>query len=118
VSSLGRGLIGEYAAALAEGPSPKGLALPSSRGRWVLAASVLGFGIAALDATVVGSSLFQLPVTLQRAVGFSPLGARSALVPMTIVMLLLSAAAGSLPSGLGASPWPRGPSLSPAARCC
>jgi MFS family permease len=34
-----------------------GLAYKSARGRWVLAATVLGSGIAALDATVVGIAL-------------------------------------------------------------
>jgi len=34
-----------------------GLAYKSAAGRWVLAATVLGSGIAALDATVVGIAL-------------------------------------------------------------
>jgi EmrB/QacA subfamily drug resistance transporter len=38
-------------------PSPPGLQLKSARGRWVVAATVLGSGMAALDATVVGIAL-------------------------------------------------------------
>ena len=37
--------------------APAGLTYKSARGRWVLAATVLGSGIAALDATVVGIAL-------------------------------------------------------------
>jgi len=38
-------------------PQPGGLRLASARGRWVVAATVLGSGITALDATVVGIAL-------------------------------------------------------------
>ncbi len=41
----------------AAGPQPGGLRLASARGRWVVAATVLGSGITALDATVVGIAL-------------------------------------------------------------
>ena len=37
--------------------APEPLALSSGRGRWVIAATVLGSGIAMLDATVVGIAL-------------------------------------------------------------
>jgi len=38
-------------------PSPPGLRMKSAQGRWVVAATVLGSGMAALDATVVGIAL-------------------------------------------------------------
>ncbi len=47
-------------AAVTETPAPQGdagLRIKSARGRWVVAATVLGSGIAALDATVVGIAL-------------------------------------------------------------
>src|SRR5579863_3546859 len=37
--------------------SPAGLRFASAQGRWVIAATVLGSGMAALDATVVGIAL-------------------------------------------------------------
>src|SRR6202451_3379450 len=41
----------------AQADSPAGLRISSARGRWVVAATVLGSGMAALDATVVGIAL-------------------------------------------------------------
>ena len=41
----------------AQADSPPGLRLSTARGRWVVAATVLGSGMAALDATVVGIAL-------------------------------------------------------------
>jgi EmrB/QacA subfamily drug resistance transporter len=38
-------------------PQPEGIRLASARGRWVVTATVLGSGITALDATVVGIAL-------------------------------------------------------------
>ncbi|MGH9206280.1 MAG: MFS transporter, partial [Acidimicrobiales bacterium] len=38
-------------------PSVEGITVASTAGRWVIAATVLGSGIAALDATVVGIAL-------------------------------------------------------------
>ncbi len=49
----------------------------------------------------LGGALFLLPIQLQRTVGFTPLEAGAALVPMTIVMLLLSARAGRLAQRIG-----------------
>ena len=61
----------------------------------------------------LGGSLFLLPIQLQRVVGYSPLASGVALVPITVVMLLLSARAGRLASRIG----PRLPmTLGPAAR--
>ena len=41
----------------AASPGSPGLRLSTPRGRWVVAATVLGSGMAALDATVVGIAL-------------------------------------------------------------
>lgn len=49
----------------------------------------------------LGGALFLLPIQLQSTAGFSPLEAGAALVPMTIVMLLLSARAGRLAQRIG-----------------
>jgi EmrB/QacA subfamily drug resistance transporter len=49
----------------------------------------------------LGGSLFLMPIQLQRVVGFSPLAAGVALIPITVVMLLLSARAGRLSARLG-----------------
>jgi EmrB/QacA subfamily drug resistance transporter len=49
----------------------------------------------------LGGSLFLLPIQLQRVVGYSPLASGVALVPITIVILLLSARAGRLASRIG-----------------
>lgn len=49
----------------------------------------------------LGGALFLLPIQLQRSAGYSPLEAGAALVPMTIVMLLLSARAGRLAQRIG-----------------
>jgi EmrB/QacA subfamily drug resistance transporter len=53
----------------------------------------------------LSGALFLLPVALQRVSGFSPLVAGSALLPVTFVMLLLSARMGRLAQRIG----PRGP---------
>jgi EmrB/QacA subfamily drug resistance transporter len=49
----------------------------------------------------LGGALFLMPIQLQRVVGFSPLAAGVALVPITAVMLLLSARAGRLSARIG-----------------
>ena len=49
----------------------------------------------------LGGALFLLPIQLQKSAGYSPLEAGAALVPMTIVMLLLSARAGRLAQRIG-----------------
>jgi len=46
-------------------------------------------------------TLFLLPIQLQRVVGLSALQSGSALIPMTIVMLLLSSRAGRLEQRVG-----------------
>ena len=49
----------------------------------------------------LASSLFLMPIQLQRVVGYSPLASGVALVPITVVMLLLSARAGRLAARIG-----------------
>ena len=49
----------------------------------------------------LSGALFLLPVQLQRVVGFTPVAAGSALLPVTVVMLLLSARMGRLAQRIG-----------------
>ena len=49
----------------------------------------------------LAGALFLLPVALQRVSGFSPVQAGSALLPVTVVMLLLSARMGRLAQRIG-----------------
>jgi EmrB/QacA subfamily drug resistance transporter len=53
----------------------------------------------------LGGALFLLPLTLQRAAGYSPLAAGAALLPMTAMVLLLSRRMGRLAERVG----PRAP---------
>jgi EmrB/QacA subfamily drug resistance transporter len=49
----------------------------------------------------LGGALFLLPVVLQQVAGYSPLGAGLTLVPVTLLMLALSARSGRLATRLG-----------------
>jgi EmrB/QacA subfamily drug resistance transporter len=49
----------------------------------------------------LGGALFLLPIQLQQVVGYSPIAAGSALIPMTLMMLLLSRRAGALAARIG-----------------
>ncbi len=49
----------------------------------------------------LGGSIFLLPVVLQKVAGFSPIAAGAALLPVTILMLTLSARAGRLAQRIG-----------------
>jgi MFS family permease len=49
----------------------------------------------------LGGALFLLPVTLEQVAGYSPLEAGLSLVPITLMMLVLSAQSGKLASRLG-----------------
>jgi EmrB/QacA subfamily drug resistance transporter len=49
----------------------------------------------------LGGSLFLMPIQLQRVVGYSPLASGIALVPITVVLLALSAWAGRLAARIG-----------------
>ena len=44
----------------------------------------------------LGGALFLLPIQLQEVLGFSPLGAGISLLPITVIMLVLSARSGAL----------------------
>jgi EmrB/QacA subfamily drug resistance transporter len=49
----------------------------------------------------LGGALFLLPVELQEAVGYSPVAAGTALLPVTAIMLMLSARSGALAARIG-----------------
>ncbi len=49
----------------------------------------------------LGAALFLLPIQLQQVAGYSPIQAGTALIPMTLVMLLLSSRAGRLSQRIG-----------------
>jgi EmrB/QacA subfamily drug resistance transporter len=71
------------------------------RSRQFSAANLVTFLVYA----ALSGSLFLLPVQLQLVTGFSPLAAGSALLPVTAVMLLLSARMGRLAQRIGPR-WP------------
>lgn len=63
----------------------------------------------------LGGALFLLPIQLQRVLGLTPLSSGAALLPVTIVMLLLSARAGRLAQRVGPRlPMTAGPLLAAA----
>jgi len=49
----------------------------------------------------LGGALFLLPIQLQQVLGFSPLAAGTALLPITVIMLALSARSGALAARIG-----------------
>jgi len=49
----------------------------------------------------LGGSLFLIPIQLQRVLGYSPLASGVALIPITVILLLLSARAGHLAARIG-----------------
>jgi EmrB/QacA subfamily drug resistance transporter len=73
------------------------LPLEMFRSRQFTAANAVTFFIYG----ALGGTLFLLPIQLQRVVGLSALESGSALIPMTIVMLLLSSLAGRLAQRVG-----------------
>jgi EmrB/QacA subfamily drug resistance transporter len=73
------------------------LPLEMFRSRQFTAANAVTFVIYG----ALGGTLFLLPIQLQRVVGLSALQSGSALIPMTIVMLLLSSLAGRLAQRVG-----------------
>jgi EmrB/QacA subfamily drug resistance transporter len=52
----------------------------------------------------LGAVLFLLPIQLQQVSGYSPLASGTALLPVTLIMLLLSARSGALASRIGPRP--------------
>ena len=73
------------------------LPLPIFRSRQFTAANTITFVIYG----ALGGALFLLPIQLQRVIGLSALESGSALIPMTILMLLLSSHAGRLAQRTG-----------------
>jgi EmrB/QacA subfamily drug resistance transporter len=73
------------------------LPLDIFRSRQFSAANAVTFIVYA----ALGGALFLLPIQLQRVVGFSALESGTALVPITVVMLTLSARAGRLAQRIG-----------------
>lgn len=49
----------------------------------------------------LGGALFLVPLQLQQVVGYSPVGAGTSLLPVTVVMLLLSSRSGALAGRIG-----------------
>jgi len=80
----------------AKRPDPM-LPLGLFRDRQFSSANVVTFVVYA----ALGGALFLLPLQLQRVAGFSPLAAGTSLLPITVVMLLLSARAGKLAQRIG-----------------
>ncbi len=58
-------------------------------------------GLTFLVYGALGAAFFLLPIELQIVAGFSPIASGAALVPMTVVMLLLSKRAGHLAARIG-----------------
>ena len=67
------------------------------RVRQFAAANVVTFAVYA----ALSGGIFLLPVQLQRVAGFSPVAAGSSLLPITLIMLLLSARMGRLATRIG-----------------
>lgn len=96
--------LGAFLAVEVRGSHPM-VPLSMFRSRLFAAANAMTFVVYG----ALGAALFLLPIQLQQVAGFTPLEAGSALIPMTIVMLLLSKRAGQigqrigprLPMGLG-----------------
>jgi EmrB/QacA subfamily drug resistance transporter len=78
-------------------PAPM-LPLSLFRSRTFSAANVLTLTVYA----GLGSAMFLLTLTLQQALGYSPLGAGAALLPVTLLLLVLSPSAGRLSQRFGA----------------
>jgi EmrB/QacA subfamily drug resistance transporter len=97
IAGLG-GVVALAAFVVREGSAPNPmLPLEVFRSQQFTAANLVTFVVYA----ALGGSLFLLPIQLQRVVGFSPLKAGTAVIPITIVMLLLSARAGRLAQRIG-----------------
>lgn len=88
-------------------PTPM-LPLGLFRSRTFSGANVVTFAVYG----ALGAVLFMLSLVLQQAMGYSPLAAGTATVPLTLVMLALSARTGALAQRIGARvPMTVGPSL-------
>ncbi|HEX2502908.1 MAG TPA: MFS transporter [Miltoncostaeaceae bacterium] len=93
---LGVAALGAFLAVEARGSHPM-VPLDIFRNRLFSAANAMTFIVYA----ALAGALFLLPIQLQQVAGYSPLEAGSALIPFTIVMLLLSSRAGRLAQRIG-----------------
>jgi EmrB/QacA subfamily drug resistance transporter len=93
---LGAALLGGFVLAEARGRSPM-MPLTLFADRDFAASNVVTLVVYA----ALSGSLFLIPVQLQRVSGFTPVAAGSALLPITLVMLLLSARMGRLAQRIG-----------------
>ncbi|MDT4941860.1 MAG: hypothetical protein QOJ34_1949 [Pseudonocardiales bacterium] len=89
-------LLAAFVTVEARGPNPM-MPLSLFRSRIFAGANVVTFVVYA----ALSGALFLLPVQLQRVSGFTPVAAGSALLPITAVMLTLSARMGRLASRIG-----------------
>ncbi len=96
LGTLGLAALAAFLAVEARGSHPM-VPLDIFRNRLFSAANAMTFIVYA----ALAGALFLLPIQLQQVVGYSPLQAGSALIPMTIVMLLLSSWAGRLAQRIG-----------------
>jgi EmrB/QacA subfamily drug resistance transporter len=98
IASLVVGLLvlAAFIAHEARSPSPM-MPLSLFRSRQFSGANIVTLVVYA----ALAGALFLLPVQLQRGSGFSPVAAGSALLPVTVVMLLLSARMGRLAQRIG-----------------
>lgn len=92
----GVALLGLFLLAQARLPDPM-MPLGMFSSRLFSAANAVTFLVYA----ALSAALFLLPIQLQQVAGYSPLRAGAALVPMTVVMLLLSARVGRLAQRTG-----------------
>jgi EmrB/QacA subfamily drug resistance transporter len=93
---LGVAALGGFLAVEARGSHPM-VPLDIFRNRLFSAANAMTFIVYG----ALAGALFLLPIQLQQVAGYSPIEAGSALIPMTIVMLLLSSWAGRLAQRIG-----------------
>jgi len=93
---LGVAALGGFLAVEARGSHPM-VPLDIFRNRLFSAANAMTFIVYA----ALAGALFLLPIQLQQVAGYSPIEAGSALIPMTILLLLLSSWAGRLAQRIG-----------------
>ena len=96
----GIGVLGAFLAVEARGSHPM-MPLSLFRAREFSAANLVTLVVYA----ALSGALFLIPVQLQRVSGYAPVAAGSALLPVTLVMLLLSARMGRLATRIGPR-WP------------
>ena len=93
---LGVAALGAFVAVEARGSHPM-IPLDIFRNRLFSAANAMTFIVYA----ALAGALFLLPIQLQQVAGYSPIEAGAALIPLTIVTLLLSSWAGRLAQRIG-----------------